>query len=172
MSKLARMVLQLKIFTQKGAAVSQSLPPRNLPLLLLQARETFMPHFRPILNYAGLTEQQWRIVRTLHEEGNLEPRDLCERCQILSPSLAGILRRMDEMGLIVRYPIPEDRRRMYIGLTEKSQQLVAELTPIITQQYAYLREAFGEELIEQLHQTLDEVLRKQQVEVQQVKLPK
>ncbi len=31
---------------------------RNLPLLLLKAREHFMTHFRPILNQHGITEQQ------------------------------------------------------------------------------------------------------------------
>ncbi|TAL86308.1 MAG: homoprotocatechuate degradation operon regulator HpaR, partial [Candidimonas sp.] len=31
---------------------------RNLPHLLLNARETLMAHFRPILNEAGVTEQQ------------------------------------------------------------------------------------------------------------------
>jgi hypothetical protein len=38
---------------------------RNLPLLLLQARERVIGHFRPVLNAHGITEQQWRIVRLL-----------------------------------------------------------------------------------------------------------
>jgi len=33
---------------------------RNLPLLLLKARESFLSHFRPILAHYGVTEQQWR----------------------------------------------------------------------------------------------------------------
>jgi DNA-binding MarR family transcriptional regulator len=51
---------------------------RNLPLLLLQARERVMARFRPILNEHGITEQQWRIVRLLLEEGPLEPREIGE----------------------------------------------------------------------------------------------
>ena len=66
---------------------------RNLPQMLLLAREHLMSHFRPILNHYGVTEQQWRILRVLDEHGQLEPRELCELCQILSPSMAGVLAR-------------------------------------------------------------------------------
>ncbi|NAW23594.1 homoprotocatechuate degradation operon regulator HpaR, partial [Salmonella sp. gx-f9] len=34
---------------------------RNLPHLLLRARETLMARFRPILREHGITEQQWRV---------------------------------------------------------------------------------------------------------------
>ena len=40
------------------APVLAPLPHRNLPLLLLQAREAVIANFRPILNAHGLTEQQ------------------------------------------------------------------------------------------------------------------
>ena len=43
----------------------QSLKHRNLPLLLLQAREGVISRFRPILTEAGFTEQQWRVIRAL-----------------------------------------------------------------------------------------------------------
>jgi hypothetical protein len=71
---------------------------RNLPLLLLQARERVIANFRPALNAAGVTEQQWRIVRALLEQGPLEPRQIVGLCAISSPSLAGVLARMDDLG--------------------------------------------------------------------------
>ena len=46
---------------------------RNLPRLLLQARESVIAHFRPILKAHGLTEQQWRVLRALVDAGPLEP---------------------------------------------------------------------------------------------------
>ena len=66
---------------------------RNLPLLLLQAREHVIARFRPILNAHGITEQQWRIVRLLLEADALEPREIGELCTLSSPSLAGVLDR-------------------------------------------------------------------------------
>ena len=55
---------------------STRLHHRNLPLLLLQARERVLSHFRPLLNANGVTEQQWRIVRVLYEVPSLEPREI------------------------------------------------------------------------------------------------
>ena len=66
-----------------------------------------MARFRAILNQHGLTEQQWRIVRALLEPAPLEPRQICERCQHLSPSLAGVLARMEELGLVPRERMAE-----------------------------------------------------------------
>src|SRR5438105_334324 len=38
---------------------------QSLPMALLRAREAVMRHFRPSLQAAGLTEQQWRTMRAL-----------------------------------------------------------------------------------------------------------
>lgn len=38
---------------------------------LIQAREALMTQFRPILNQANITDQQWRIIRLLAENGNI-----------------------------------------------------------------------------------------------------
>ena len=75
---------------------------RNLPQLFLRGREELLRHFRPIITHFGLTEQQWRILRAISENDQLEPREICEICQILSPSLTGVLTRMEDMGLVTR----------------------------------------------------------------------
>ena len=81
---------------------------RNLPQLFLKARESLLLHFRPILNHFGVTEQQWRILRVLDEHAQLEPREMCELCQILSPSMTGVLSQMEELGLIERQRVAAD----------------------------------------------------------------
>ena len=44
---------------------SQTFAHRNLPRLLLQAREAVMAHTRPSLREHGLSDQQWRVLRVL-----------------------------------------------------------------------------------------------------------
>lgn len=78
--------------------MARQLAYRNLPQLFLRAREELLRHFRPIITHFGLTEQQWRILRAVSENGQLEPREICEICQILSPSLTGVLSRMRIWG--------------------------------------------------------------------------
>ncbi len=131
---------------------------RNLPLLMLQARETVMARFRPLLNAKGVTEQQWRVIRALLDKGALEPRQIGQLCHISSPSLAGILARMDDLGLIARIRIEHDQRRVEVTVTEKGLALAAELNPKIEAEYAALEARMGQAFVQQLYASLDEVV--------------
>jgi homoprotocatechuate degradation regulator HpaR len=133
---------------------------RNLPLLLLQSRERVMARFRPILNAHGVTEQQWRIVRALLEAGPLEPREIGEICRISSPSLAGVLARMDDLGLVARKRLDHDQRRLQVSLTPKSRGLAARMAPHIEARYAAIEAELGAEFIARLYGALDELLGK------------
>ena len=151
--------------------MSRKLAYRNLPQLFLKAREELLRHFRPIISHFGLTEQQWRILRTLSERERLEPREICELCHILSPSMTGVLSRMEEMGLVTRSRMAEDQRRVLVRLTPKSEALVAELGPLIVEQYRIIEQAFGPELIAHLYEVMDKVIAAERGPIPQVKLP-
>src|SRR5256885_12936625 len=90
---------------------SHKLHHRNLPLLLMQARERVISYFRPVLNAHGITEQQWRIVRLLLEVPALEPRQIGELCAISSPSMAGVFERMGKAGDIHRRRVEHGPRQ-------------------------------------------------------------
>jgi homoprotocatechuate degradation regulator HpaR len=147
--------------TAPALAASEAKAPlvhRNLPLLLLQARESVIAHFRPILNAHGLTEQQWRIVRALIDAGPLEPRQIVSLCRISSPSLAGVLARMDDMGLVRRERLPNDARRVRVSLTDHSRELAARMAPQIEATYAAIEARIGGTFIEGFYQSLDELI--------------
>jgi len=131
---------------------------RNLPLLLLQARERVIARFRPALNEAGVTEQQWRIVRALLELGPLEPRQIVTLCAISSPSLAGVLARMDDLGLVTRSRLGHDARRLQVALTPKSRALARRLAPRIEAIYADLEAQLGARFSQDFYRTLDELI--------------
>lgn len=142
---------------------SRRAPPllrhRNLPLLLLKAREGVLAHFRPILNAHGLTEQQWRVVRALiAADGPLEPREIGAACCISSPSLAGVLARMDELGLVKRERTTQDQRRVRVSLTPKSLHLAAAMAPLVEAAYARLEQRLGPRMLPRVYATLDELL--------------
>lgn len=133
---------------------------RNLPQLLLQAREVVLARFRPLLNEAGFTEQQWRIVRALVEFGPLEPRQIVPLCGISSPSLAGILARMDDLGLVSRERLPHDQRRVLVSVSPAGVALAKLLAPKIEANYQALEKAIGTELAGELYQVLDRLIDK------------
>lgn len=144
---------------------------RNLPQLLLKARERLMSHFRPIINHFGLTEQQWRILRALDEHGQLEPWELCEMCQILSPSMAGVLARMEEGGLINRERMPEDQRRVIVRLSRKADQLLVEMAPLIDEQYRHIEQTCGKKVFDDLTRALEAFVEAEKEPSPQVELP-
>ena len=140
---------------------SRSEPPfghRNLPLLLLQAREAVLAHFRPVLQAHGVNEQQWRILRALLESGALEPRQIGEQCRISSPSLAGVLARMDDLGLVQRARVADDQRRVMVSLSPHSQALVGVMAPQIEAVYQRIEAHMGAEAISRFDATLDEMV--------------
>ena len=140
------------------SAESGKLRHRNLPLLLLQAREHVISRFRPILNAHGITEQQWRIVRELIDTGPMEPRQICEICRISSPSLAGVLSRMEELGYIKRKRLAHDQRRLRVSLTPRSRALAARMAPQIEATYRDIETVIGREFSARFYRALDEMI--------------
>jgi len=132
---------------------------RNLPLLLLHAREAAMAHFRPILKRFRLTDQQWRIMRVLSEaEEGLEPGQIAEACKIQKPSLTGILMRMAQMKLVDRDRSEVDQRRQRISLTAKGKALVDRMTPLIDRQYQRIEQKIGVQTLSDIYRSIDAVL--------------
>jgi len=131
---------------------------RNLPLLLLQAREQVIARFRPILNAHGITEQQWRIVRALIDTGPLEPHEIGELCRISSPSLAGVLSRMEELGYITRKRLDHDQRRRRVSLTARSRALSTRMAPQIEATYRDIEALIGAQFAVAFYATLDELI--------------
>lgn len=151
--------------------MNHRIPHRNLPQLLLTSRDRLMAHFRPILNHFGVTEQQWRILRVLDEHGQLEPWELCDQCQILSPSMAGVLARMEEVKLVTRERMAADQRRVIVRMTPAGDQLLSEIAPLIAAQYDHIDAAYGREVLDNLYAALQDFMRAEQAEVPQVDLP-
>lgn len=142
----------------RAATAAAGFAHRNLPLLLLQARERVIGRFRPLLNAHGVTEQQWRIVRALLETGPLEPREIVALCNLSSPSLAGVLARMEELGLVTRTRLAHDQRRLRVTLTARSRALAVRLAPQVEATYADIERTIGKPFLRQLYATLDELV--------------
>ncbi len=131
---------------------------RNLPMLLLRARESVMRYFRKDLKKHGLTEQQWRVIRVLNEFGEMETGRVAEESCILAPSLSGILDRMEQNGLIVRHRLSSDQRKVYVDLTTHSKNLVGAISRSIETQYSTLKELLGQESLLSVYALLDTLI--------------
>jgi homoprotocatechuate degradation regulator HpaR len=131
---------------------------RNLPRLLLQAREAVMAHTRPSLRGHGLSDQQWRVLRVLGEHGTVETGRVAREAFILGPSLTGVLARMERDGLVRRERDAEDQRRTVIEATAKGRKLVEKLSHTVEAHYAWMERELGKAKLGELYRLLDEVI--------------
>lgn len=138
--------------------MSTSFVHRNLPRLLLQARESVMAHTRPSLREHGLSDQQWRVLRVLGEHGTVETGRVAREAFILGPSLTGVLTRMERDGLIRRARDPADQRRTVVEATDRGLALVATLSRAIEAHYDWMEKSLGKQKLAQLYALLDAVI--------------
>ena len=135
---------------------------RNLPRLLLQAREAVMAHTRPSLREHGLSDQQWRVLRVLGEHGMVETGRVAREAFILGPSLTGVLARMERDNLITRSRDPADQRRTVVEATPHGMKLVRRLGTSIEAHYAWMEQSLGKAKLTQLYGLLDELIALEQ----------
>ncbi len=116
-----------------------------------------MAFFRPSLNQHDLTEQQWRIMRILRQQGEIEIFQLAQQACILKPSMTGVLARMERDGLIRRWKSEYDQRRVLVCLSEKGQQCFVDMSDDMERNYQRILEQFGDDKLQQLLGLLDEL---------------
>lgn len=129
----------------------------SISISLVQAREALMNQFRPILNAAGVTDQQWRIIRLLAEQGTLDFQDLAEQACILRPSLTGILSRLEKVGLVIRLKPLNDQRRVFLKLTGEGERLYHETRAKVDERYDVIETMVSREKLQQLQTLLGEL---------------
>jgi len=135
---------------------------RNLPRLLLQAREAVMAHTRPGLRQHGLSDQQWRVLRVLGEHASepegIETGRVAREAYLLGPSLTGVLTRMERDGLIARERSTQDARRTVVRATPLGLSKVQALQETIEAHYAWMEQHLGKTKLGQLYALLDQVI--------------
>jgi homoprotocatechuate degradation regulator HpaR len=142
---------------------AQPFKHRNLPRLLLEARESVMAHTRPGLRDQGLSDQQWRVLRVLGEDhanggAGVETGRVAREAFLLGPSLSGVLTRMERDGLITRKRDPQDQRRTVVRPTAKGLRRVHTLSSTIEAHYQWMEQHLGKAKLAQLYRLLDEVI--------------
>jgi homoprotocatechuate degradation regulator HpaR len=135
---------------------------RNLPRLLLEAREAVMAQTRPSLREHGLSDQQWRVLRVLgehaEEAAGVETGRVAREAYLLGPSLTGVLARMERDGLITRERCPQDARRTVVRATASGLNKVQALSQTIEAHYRWMAQHLGKDKLGQLYALLDEVI--------------
>ncbi len=123
---------------------------RTLPYALLRAREGTMALFRPMLARHGLSEQYWRVIRILHEFGELDIGQLSQHSLILGPSLSRMVKTMQSRKLIVISNDKLDQRRTMLRNSAKAEHLMHKVTADAALIYNEIEQDFTPDDMEKL----------------------
>jgi homoprotocatechuate degradation regulator HpaR len=130
---------------------------RSLPIALLRAREAVMQHFRPLHRRGKTTEQQWRVIRVLHFDGEMDAGELARRSYLLAPSLSRILRDLEAQGYLRRRPGDVDSRQSLLSLSPKASSMVAGVASRLDRIHDEIAARFGSDRLEDLLALLAEL---------------
>jgi len=140
-----------------GAPTNARATSRSLPIALLRARERVMGPIRAMLSDAGVTEQQWRVLRVLAERGAVDATEIANEACLLMPSLTRILQVLEKKQLCSRRPHPTDRRRILIEISETGHALIETNIPESNRIFTQLEATYGKDRIEALLDLLNDL---------------
>jgi homoprotocatechuate degradation regulator HpaR len=146
---------QMNKTTAQKAKISTT--DRSLPIALLRAREKVMGPIREMLLNAGVTEQQWRVLRVLEETGPSDASKIARRACLLMPSLTRIVQTLCDNNLVTRKTDPTDRRRQVLEITKSGRSLIGENMARSQQIASDLETRFGAKNLTQLLDLLNQL---------------
>ena len=96
-------------------------------LALYSTMNATLQLYRDLLSPWSLSYQQLMVLGLLWSEGEQTPGEISAALLLDTSSVAGLLRRMQEAGLIERETSSTDRRRVRVTPTARSREIIAEL---------------------------------------------
>jgi DNA-binding MarR family transcriptional regulator len=101
------------------------MPEQEACLNILRTSDRFQNRFGKLCREFGITPSQYNVLRILRGVGRPMPcLDISERMVQLVPAMTGLLDRLETQELIRRERCTEDRRVVYIVLTNQGRELL------------------------------------------------
>jgi MarR family 2-MHQ and catechol resistance regulon transcriptional repressor len=97
-------------------------------LNILRTGDQFQNRFGRFFRQYGLTPSQYNVLRILRGEGQPMPSlEIGSRMIQVVPAMTGLIDRLEKLDLVGRKRCIEDRRVVYIDLTDKARVLLKEM---------------------------------------------
>jgi len=146
--------------TRPSASLPIDAPERRrLPILLRHAWYGLNQAFRRRIAYLGITPDQFTVMRTLLESGQITQRMMTESMSRETNTVASLLERMEKSGLLERRPHEKDRRAHRLNLLPAGRRKYQEAREIAialqTEVLGALPESKQEEFLEHLAAVAD-----------------
>ncbi len=101
---------------------------------------------------------QGRILYVLWEHERLSFSDVGKLTSLAKTTLTSMIDRMEENGLVKRIPDKEDRRQIFVSITEKAKKFRQKYDAISEEMNAIFYRGFSPSEIQQLDKMLERIL--------------
>ncbi len=103
-------------------------PEQEAALNLLRTGDQLQNRFGRLFRQFGMTPSQYNVLRILRGEGKPLPcLEIASRMVQVVPAMTGLIDRLEQQELVFRHRCTEDRRVIYIALTDKGRELLSEM---------------------------------------------
>ncbi|OAN89681.1 MarR family transcriptional regulator [Sulfitobacter geojensis] len=127
--------------------------------LVRLAARAFNRSLQMRLNTEGVTFGQWIFLRILWSHDGLSQRELSDKAHLTEPTAHSALRRMEELGFIVRRNVGSNKRRQHAFLTEKGWDLRDRLEPMAVETNEFAIEGLKDDEVTILRRALSKMIR-------------
>jgi DNA-binding MarR family transcriptional regulator len=108
-------------------------------LNILRTNDQFQNRFGRLFREYSLTSSQYNVLRILRGEGKPMPcLEVADRLIQVVPAITGLIDRLEKQDLVRRERCTEDRRVIYIEITQKALDLLDEMDEPVRQLHKHL----------------------------------
>lgn len=112
--------------------------------------------YKPILDKYNLTYTQYITMLVIWEEEKIIFKELGKRLHLDSGTLTPVIKKLESMGLIIKYRSKEDDRVVIVELTQEGRVLKEDILEVPDKMYCKFKG--NEETLIMLKKYLDELL--------------
>ena len=133
-------------------------PEQEATLNLWRTHDRVQLRFIRLLREFGLTPSQYNVLRILRGEGSPLPiLEIAERTITVVPGITGLIDRLEQADFVKRVRCPEDRRVIFVALSDKGAKTTAALDePILALHKSVMRQLAPTE-VKELSRLLEKV---------------
>ena len=119
-----------RAFTAPDARPSSPATDERIAHLVREARRSLLRALQAGLAEHSIASGHWTFLRILWRRDGINQRELSELARVREPTTFAALQAMEKLGYITRAQRPENRKNIYVYLTDEGRALRAALEPV------------------------------------------
>lgn len=98
-------------------------------VVLMKASKSVTEHVKKDISRYNMKTSDFAVLEALYHKGNLTVKQISDAVLINPGSMTYVIDKLEAKALLERRPCKDDRRAVYIHITEKGKQLMDDIFP-------------------------------------------